>query len=101
MAVVLDQSAFQERLERAVTGGAANQLDAGAGNRLPVGNDGQHLECRPRKWHRPLIAQIPLDRLRNLRCGDQLQFFRVALDREPEWRLLQQVRLRLLQPFPG
>jgi hypothetical protein len=37
-------SALDERVERAVAGRAADELDARAGDRLAVGDNGQHLE---------------------------------------------------------
>ena len=42
----LDQFAFYERLHDAIDGDATDLLDLRAGDRLPVGDDSQRLECR-------------------------------------------------------
>src|SRR4051812_43204685 len=49
MRVVGDQPAFEQRGDGAVAGRAADELDAGAGDGLAVGDDGQHLERRLRE----------------------------------------------------
>ena len=53
MSVVLNEAAIQERIERAVAGGTANELDAGPRDGLALGNDGQHLQRSAGQPHRP------------------------------------------------
>ena len=61
MPVVLDQPALEEGGDGTVAGGAADELNAGAGDRLAVGDDGQHLERRLAERDGPGVAQMPLD----------------------------------------
>ena len=51
----------QQRIQRAITGCAAYQLDTGTRDRLSVGDDSQHLQSRPGQRHRPRFIQVPLD----------------------------------------
>jgi len=82
MRVVGDQPALQQCGDGAVAGRAADELDARAGDRLAVGDHGQHLERGVRKRHRPRTVQVPLDGRAHLGRSDQPQLVAVPLHRQ-------------------
>src|SRR5207245_8572075 len=61
MRVVGDQPALEQGGDGAVASRAADVLDARAGDGLPIGDDGQHLERRLAQRHWALDVQMSLD----------------------------------------
>src|SRR5581483_8972501 len=67
------QATLQERLHDAIDGDAADLLDLGAGDRLPIRNDGQRFQGRLREsWWTRLMADEGLEPGRVFRLADEL-----------------------------
>ena len=99
--VALDEAAFEQRVEGAVAGRAANELDPCPRDRLAVGDDRQHFQCRSGQRNCPRIAQMPFDRGGDLGSRNQRELLTVTLDGQPERWVLEQVLVGGLQSLSG